>query len=324
MLIAGEEGEEENCERVMKSVTEIDDVLFTLKYCENITFSSIAFIIQNVSLSHSLFFSVHSSLTLTCISITPPSDSTTVVELANSLIVSSSGCNLNISKCSFECVELKGGNGSAINSCVVGGFSLIVVNCSFGKCSAMYGGGVYVNVSGDPSMIKMSPVRFEGNENHASESGNTVYVVWRSIENMRSEAFGSFVTLNEEWNEEGKVETGKGKIVRLSEFVDGGGSEGECKSGFAVCTQVRISDDDRGKVVVAVLNGEEEMSREGCEVEMEGGEVSGEVEMGGSGVGEVNGEGVVVDMGSELKTILERCEDISIVVNVTYGGVLNG
>ena len=112
--------------------------------------------------------------------------------------------------------------------------------------------------------------------------------------------------------------------MKLSEFVNGGGSEGECVSEFAVCTQVKITDNDTAKVVVSVADGEEEMSGEGCIVDMEEGEVSGEVEMGRGGVGEVNGEGVVVDMGSELKKLLERCEDISIVVNITYGGASNG
>ena len=55
-------------------------------------------------------------------------------------------------------------------------------------------------------------------------------------------------------------------------------------------------------------------------VGMEGGEVSGEVVMGGSGVGEVNGEGVRVSMGNALTRVLQRCENIEIVMNVTYGG----
>ena len=42
---------------------------------------------------------------------------------------------------------------------------------------------------------------------------------------------------------------------------------------------------------------------------MEGGEVEGEG----------NGEGVKVNMGNELKKIMNECEDISIVMNVTYG-----
>ena len=39
--------------------------------------------------------------------------------------------------------------------------------------------------------------------------------------------------------------------------------------------------------------------------------------------GEVNGEGVVVDLGKALSKLLSECEDISIVMNVTYG-LLNG
>ena len=71
------EGEREvNSSRVEKAVSNIADVLFTLKYCENVTFSSIAFVIQSSPLSHSLFFCTFSSLTLTSISLTP-SDSTT-------------------------------------------------------------------------------------------------------------------------------------------------------------------------------------------------------------------------------------------------------
>ena len=43
-------------------------------------------------------------------------------------------------------------------------------------------------------------------------------------------------------------------------------------------------------------------------VGMEGGEIEGEVKMGGSGIGEVNGAEVVVEMGNELMRVLERCE----------------
>ena len=74
-----------------------------------------------------------------------------------------------------------------------------------------------------------------------------------------------------------------------------------------------------GKMVVAVEEKDEDSEEGGCIVEMEGGEVSGEVEMGRDWVGEVNGEGVMVGMGSDLTAVLQKCEDIQIVVNVTYG-----
>ena len=53
---------------------------------------------------------------------------------------------------------------------------------------------------------------------------------------------------------------------------------------------------------------------------MEGEEVEGEVEMGGVVSGEVNGEGVMVNIGREMKKVMDRCDDISILMNVTYGG----
>ena len=68
----------------------------------------------------------------------------------------------------------------------------------------------------------------------------------------------------------------------------------------------------------------EENIGEGCVVGMEGGEVSGEVVMGGSGIGEVNGEGVRVNMGNALTRVLQGCENIEIVMNVTYSGASNG
>ena len=77
-------------EKEEKDGSNMSDVLFTLKHCESITFSSIAFIIHSSSLSHSLFSCIHSSLTLSSISITPSdSDSTTSIPLSESLIVCS-------------------------------------------------------------------------------------------------------------------------------------------------------------------------------------------------------------------------------------------
>ena len=312
-LIEGEVGG--SSATVEKRVSNIDAVLFTIKHCENITFSSIAFTIQSSSLSHSLFYSTFSYLTLTSISISPY-DSTTSIQLDQSLIVSTS--TLNISNSSFKSIQLSEGNGSAINCHVGIDLSFVVVNSSFSYCSAIYGGAVYLMISGDPSVIELSNVAFEGNS--ASTTGNTLYVVWRSMESMYSNQFSSFVTLSEEMNEEAKVETGK-EIVTLAEFVSdeeegsGSGSEGEGKNIYAVCTQIEISD-SIGKVIVAVVNETEELSGDGCIVGMEGGEVSGDVEIE---KGEVNGEGVVVDMGSELTKVLGECEDIKIVLNITYG-----
>ena len=170
-------------------------------------------------------------------------------------------------------------------------------------------------VSGDPSVIEMDDLTFEGNS--ASAAGNTLYVVWRSITSMNSTQFSSFVTSSEDMNKEAKVETWKGGIMTLSEVVrGGGGSEGsgsEKKEGYKVCTQIETSD-TVGKIVVVVMDGEEEIGEDdGCVVEMEGGEVEGAVEMG-----EVNGEEVVLDMGKRLKEVLEECEDLQIVMNVSF------
>ena len=252
---------------------------------------------------------IHSSLTLSSISITP-SDSTTLTQLNESLIVSASGCNINIHGCMFECVELKDGNGSAMNSRVADDCTFVVVNTSLSNCSAMYGGGVYVDISGHPLLVNMSEVIYEGN--NASKEGMTLYVVWRSISNMESNEFSSFVGLSEEMDGgEAKVERWNGGIVRLEEFVRGG-----WMSGYGVNAQIEISE-DVGMIVVEVV---EDGGGEGGVVGMEGGEVSGEVVMGGSGVGEVNGEGVRVSMGNALTRVLQRCENIEIVMNVTYGG----
>ena len=156
----------------------------------------------------------------------------------------------------------------------------------------------------------MNDVTFEGNS--ASE-GNTLYVVWRSVESMEWNEFSSFEGSSEE---EAKVETRKRGIVGMGESVSGGGM-----SGFAVCTQIEISESG-GTLVVEVMEeegaeeeGEEESGGEGCMVGMEGGEVSGEVEWK-----DVSGEGVVVYMGNALTRVLQGCENIEIVMNVTYGG----
>ena len=133
-------------------------------------------------------------------------------------------------------------------------------------------------------------------------------VTWRSVESMKIEQFSSFETSSEE---EAKVETKKGKIVTLTEFVKNGGEEK--MSGYKVCAGIEISE-NVGKVKVVVVEGEEEENGgEGCVVGMEGGEVEEEVE------GVVNGERMVVDMGSELTKIMGQCEDVCIVMNVTYG-----
>ena len=135
---------------------------------------------------------------------------------------------------------------------------------------------------------------------------------------MEWNQFSSFVTSSEE---EAMVETWNGEIVRLGAFVSGGsgsgsGSEGEGKNEYKVCTEIEITE-KLGRVKVVVVDGEEENGGENCLVGMEGGEVEVEGEIG---KGEVNGEGVVVDMGSGLRRVLLECEDIQIVLNVTYGG----
>ena len=155
----------------------------------------------------------------------------------------------------------------------------------------------------------MNNLTFEGNS--AFQEGNTLYLVWKSTSTLSSEQFGLLSI--EEWNEEAKVKRWNGKNVTLNEFV----SEG-WMNGFAVCTQIDMSE-NVGKMVVAVKEKDEENGEEGCVVGMEGGEVSGEVEMGRGGAGEVNGEGVMVDMGSDLTEVLQKCEDIQIMMNVTYG-----
>ena len=333
-VIEGEGGgEEESSVRVEKGVREISDGLFTLKYCENITFSSIAFIIQNSSLSHSLFFCIHAYLTLTSISITP-SDSNTPTDLTQSLIVSSVGSTLTISDSAFQSVALEGGNGAVICASVGEGLSFVVINSSFTQCSAMNGGAVYVVIGSDPMMINMSEVGYSGNS--ASNEGNTLYVVWKSTESMRSDEFEPFMNCDEK---EAKVEEKKRGIVILREYVNGGGSseeggecicececesesmsgsgsgsvsEGEGKEGYRVCAQIK-QEGEIGRVVVGVMEGEGESGGGGCVVGMEGGEVY-------VGVGEVNGEEAVVEVGDALTKVIQRCESIEIVMNVTCGG----
>ena len=51
---------------------------------------------------------------------------------------------------------------------------------------------------------------------------------------------------------------------------------------------------------------------------MEGGDITTEMASG-----EVNGEEVVMDMGSELTNVFHQCEDIAIVMNISYP-ILNG
>ena len=194
------------------------------------------------------------------------------------------------------------------------GSSFVVLNSTFTHCSAMYGGAVYLVISGDPSLIEMSDVIFEENSASSSNGGNTLYIVWKSTSSMDSTQFDSFETSSED---EVKVETWKGTIVTFGEFVSGGsgcGSEGgEGKNGYKVCTEIEITE-KVGTVKVAVLDREEEMSGQTCVVGMEEGEVEGEV----------SGEGVRVNMGRELTEVLSECEDIQIVMNVTYGCASNG
>ena len=134
---------------------------------------------------------------------------------------------------------------------------------------------------------------------------------------MKEDQFKAFETSSEE---EAKVERKDGGIVGLGEYVSGGGgieggecsceSEGEGKNGYKVCSEIEIAEKVM-RVKVAVVDREEEMGGEVCVVGMEGGEVEGEVE----------GEGVRVSMGREFTKVLSECEDIEIVMNVTYGGV---
>ena len=79
-----------------------------------------------------------------------------------------------------------------------------------------------------------------------------------------------------------------------------------------MCTEIEISE-KVGIVKIAVVDREEEMNGQTCVVGMEEGEVEGEV----------TGEGVRVNMGRELTKVLSECEDIQIVMNVTYGCASN-
>ena len=173
-------------------------------------------------------------------------------------------------------------------------------------------------VSGIPLMIEMNNWIFKGEGNQAEKGGNTLYIVWKSTMDMNREDFSSFAELNEEEEEEVKVERWNGKIVGMGELMKGG-----WRSGYGVCAYIEISE-KVGRLTVEVVDGEGEGEEEGegegsgekrCIIGMEG----GEVEMGGEVRGEVNGGGVVVDMGREMKKIMEGSEDIEIVMNVTYG-----
>ena len=320
-LIEGEV-EESDSDRVMKNVVDIGNILFTAIHCVTVNFSSIAFHIQSSSLSHSLFFITHSSLILTSISIPPSSTSTTSTQLKESLIVSSYGSTLNISSSVFKDVALTEGNGSVISARIGDGSSFVILNSSLSGCSSVYGGALYLVIGSDPAIIGMNDVTFIGNENSASKSGNTLFVVWKCTSNMNSEQFRSFVTLSEETNNEAKVETWKRGIMTLAHFVSGEGtseegegsscgSEGEGKNGYKVCTQIEMSA-NIGRVVVVVVDEKEEIREDKCTVGMEEGEVSGEVEMG-----EVNREGITVNLRNEFKKILEECEDIEIAMNIS-------
>ena len=176
---------------------------------------------------------------------------------------------------------------------------------------------MYLMVSGDPSLISISNISFE--ENKARKEESTLYVVWKSTLSITSNEFSPFVNAN---GDEAKMETLKGEIVTLAELLSGegggGGSseeggEGEGKNTFAVCAVVAMSG-NVGKVVVIVDEDEEMSSGEGCVVGMEGEDVKGEVKMG-----EVGREGAVVEMGNELTNVLKQSEDITIVMNVSYG-----
>ena len=193
-----EEGEEEgeSSQIVEKAVSNMSDALFTLKYCETISFSSIAFTIQCSNLSNSIFSLAYTSLSLNSISFTPSSSSssssTTSTQLSESLIVCSYGCSLNACNLIAQAFTLPDGkNGSAISARVSGGGSFVVVNSSFSNCSAEHGGAVYVVIGSDPLLINMSGVTFEGNT--ATKEGKTLYVVWRGVESMTSNQFSSFV-----------------------------------------------------------------------------------------------------------------------------------
>ena len=96
----------------------------------------------------------------------------------------------------------------------------------------------------------------------------------------------------------------------------GGSSEEEEEQGkerYKVCTQIENVGNVGNVVVVVVVKeeeeeeGEEESGEGSCIVGMEEEEVNGEVD----------GEGVMVDMGNELTKVLSECEDIQIVMNIT-------
>ena len=164
-------------------------------------------------------------------------------------------------------------------------------------------------VSGTPSQIAMDRISFEGNGNSAYTAGHTLYVVWRGVESISSKEFSSFENSSKL---EGQVETWKGVIGSLAELLSGGWSV-EGKNQFAVCTQLDVSG-NVGKVVVMVDEVVESINGTRCVVGMEGEEVNGDVS-----VGEMNGKAASVDMGSELTSVMQKCEDIKIVMNVTFG-----
>ena len=313
---------EDATKQVEKAVTEINDTLFTLLHCDNIIFSSLAFLLPPSSLSHSVFFTSFSSLILSSISIAP-SDSTSTTQLDNSLITVNRS-SLYVYNSSFQSVRLSKGNGSVIYAGIGQDFSFVIEESSLLNCSAEYGGAIYLILSTDPSRIEMKTLTFaeEGSRNEASVEGNTLYIVWnwKSVLNIPEDLFSSFVPFSESANEV-KVEMSNTRTVTLEELLGSGSGIGECTggevTGFVVCTQIEIySEENVGKVIVSVKDegGEEEEGSEyGCNVEMESGDIKTEM-----GRGEVNGEEVVMDMGSELTKVFHKCEDVSIVMNLSY------
>ena len=300
---------------VEKRVIEMDDPLFTMNYCETITFASIKFLIQESALSCSLFTCAHTFLTLSSISISP-STQTTPTQLASSLVVGSCGTSMSISNCTFENVTLSQGNGSAISNRIGDEFSFVVKDSQFGHCTALYGGAIYLVISADPSLIHMSGIDYISGRNSATIAGSTLFIVVKGCDKLTAEQFNSFL-MSSDAQKESMVECSAGDIITLAEFLSGGGSNGSSegdegeKNTFFVCVWIDREAEGTGKVVVEIVE-EEELSESACQVGMEEGEVVTNV-----GTGEKNGEEIVLSIGNELTQVLQQCETFEIAVNVS-------
>ena len=185
--------------KAVHSLTATNGVFVVSTSSITVTFESIAFQLSTSSaLNYPLFYISKGSFTLTSITVT--SENSNQASVSASIVKVNSGLSYyststSISGCRFSLISYSSGNGTCLNAAMAGTDSLTISDTSMTSCSALYGGAMYLSLSGTPSPLSVSLTSYASNT--ATSYGPTLFVYTTSISYISETQFPNFIVCTE-------------------------------------------------------------------------------------------------------------------------------